>query len=101
MSNGLLPPNGLPAADVYPDFGGVGGAAQLAPIVGALLTLVLIVAVLMLVVCAVTWAIASSHGNYRTARRARTGLWIAIGAAVLAGGAVTWANFLIRLGATL
>lgn len=101
MPNSFLPPNGLLAANVYPDFAGIGGAGQLAAIVGALLTVVLIVAVLMLVVCAVAWAIASSHGDYRTASRARTGLWIAVGSAVLAGGAVTWANFLIHLGATL
>ena len=96
-----LPPNRVLAAAVYPNFGGVGGSGQLASMVGVLLTVVLIVAVLMLIVCAVIWAISSAHGNYQAASKARTGLWVAIGAAALAGAAVTWANFLIHLGSTL
>ena len=38
--------------DVFPDFGGVGGAGDLQTVIGALLTFVLIIAVLMLIVCA-------------------------------------------------
>jgi hypothetical protein len=105
MSNVLLPPNRVLTerltGDVYPNFGAVGGSGQLASVVGALLTVVLIVAVLMLVVCAITWALANSHGNYQTAGRARAGLWIAIGTAALAGAGVTWTNFLLHLGSTL
>ena len=87
--------------DVFPDFGGVGAASQLRSIVGALLTFVLITAVLMLIVCAIIWAIASAHGNYQAATRARTGLWVAVGAAALAGAGVTWLNFLLRIGTHL
>lgn len=83
---------------VFPDFGAVNGAARLSTAIGALLTIVLIVAVLMLVICAVSWAVASAHGNYHAAIKARTGVWVALGAAVLAGAGVTWANFLIDLG---
>ncbi len=56
--------------DVFPDFGGVGGAGDLRAIVGALLMFVLIIAVLMLIVCAIVWAIASSSGNYQAATKA-------------------------------
>jgi steroid 5-alpha reductase family enzyme len=105
MPNLLLPPNRVLTerltTNVYPNFGGVGGADQLSSVIGALLTLVLVVAVLMLVVCAITWALANSHGNYQTAGRARTGLWVAVGTAALAGAGVTWANFLLHLGNTL
>jgi steroid 5-alpha reductase family enzyme len=87
--------------DVFPDFGGVGASGDLRSVVGALLTFVLIVAVLMLVVCAIVWAIASAHGNYQAATKARTGLWVAVGAAALAGAGVTWVNFLLDLGSTL
>ena len=87
--------------DVFPDFGGVGGAADLRAIVGALLMFVLVTAVLMLIVCAIVWAIASAHGNYQAATRARTGLWVAVGAAALAGAGVTWLNFLLRIGTHL
>lgn len=87
--------------NVFPDFGAVGGTADLKQIVGALLTIILIVAVLMLIVCAIIWAIASANGNHHAATRARAGLWVAVGAAVLAGGGVTWMNFLLDLGNTL
>lgn len=86
------------ATGVFPDFGAVNGAAGLSTAIGALLTIVLVVAVLMLIICAVTWAAASAHGNYHSAVKARTGVWVALGAAVLAGAGVTWANFLIDLG---
>lgn len=91
----------LVLASVGPDFGGVGGSSTLATIVGALLMIVLVVSVLMLVVCAIVWAIASSAGNYQAATRARSGLWVAIGAAALAGAGVTWMNFLLDLGRDL
>jgi steroid 5-alpha reductase family enzyme len=89
------------APQVGPDFGGVGASGTLAEIVGALLTVVLIVAVLMLVACAIGWAVASASGNYQAVARARGGLWVAIGAAALAGGGVTWMNFLLRTGSSL
>ena len=87
--------------DVFPDFGGVGGAGQLRAIVGALLMFVLIVAVLMLIVSAIVWAIASAHGNYQAAGKARAGLWVSVGAAALAGAGVAWVNFLLDVGTRL
>ena len=87
--------------DVFPDFGGVGGAAELRSIVGALLMFVLVTAVLMLIVCAIVWAVASAHGNHHAATRARTSLWVAVGAAALAGAGVAWLNFLLDVGTRL
>ena len=87
--------------DIFPDFGAVGGAAELQSIVGALLTFVLIMAVLMMIISGVTWALASANGNFQTATRARMGLFVACGAAALAGGGVTWVNFLLDVGSTL
>jgi steroid 5-alpha reductase family enzyme len=86
---------------VGPDFGAVGGSGQLQSVVGALLMIVLILAVLMLIVCAVTWGLSSSHGNHHTAAKARAGLLVSLGAAVLAGAGVAWMNFLLDLGSTL
>jgi len=85
--------------DVFPDFGAVGGQAELRAIVGALLTIVLITAVLMLVISATVWAISSANGNISSAVRARTGFLVSIGAAALAGLGVTWINFLLGVGA--
>ena len=87
--------------DVFPDFGGVGGAGDLRAIVGALLMFVLIIAVLMLIVCAIVWAIASSSGNYQAATKACTGLFVSVGAAALAGAGVAWVNFPLGIGEQL
>lgn len=89
------------AMDVFPDFGAVGASGDLRSVVGALLTFVLVIAVLMLIVCAIVWAVASAQGNYQAATKARTGLWVAVGAAALAGAGVAWVNFLLDLGSTL
>ncbi|WP_246222646.1 DUF6112 family protein [Phytoactinopolyspora limicola] len=86
---------------VFPDFEGVRGSGDLAAVVGALLTIGLVVAVLMLVISAVTWALSAAAGNYQVASRARVGAWVSIGAAALTGAGVAWMNFLIDLGTTL
>jgi len=90
-----------PAPLLGPDFGAVGGAADLRSIVGALLTYGLLVAVLMVVVCGCTWAIASASGSWGGATRAKTGVAVALGGAVLTGGALAWANWLLGVGASL
>ena len=86
---------------VGPDFGAVGGSSQLRAIVDALLTYGLITAVLMVVICAATWAIGSAQGSWQTASKAKTGLFVSLGGAVLTGGALAWANWLLDVGATL
>jgi hypothetical protein len=86
---------------VGPGFGAIGGSGELRRIVGALLTFGLLTAVLMLVVCGATWAIASANGSWQTASRAKTGLLVALGGAVFTGGAPAWANWLLEVGASL
>ncbi|ALN13901.1 DUF6112 family protein [Acidipropionibacterium acidipropionici] len=87
--------------DVFPNFDGLGGIGDLREVVGALLTIVLIVAVHMLIVSAIIWAIASANGNLAAASKARAGVLVALGAAVLAGGGVAWMNWLMHLGEQL
>ena len=87
--------------DVYPDFDAVGGRSALIGIVGALVTITLIVAVLMLIICAIVWAVSSSTGNATAATRGRVGVLVSNGAAALAGAGVAWLNFLLRVGTTL
>lgn len=84
--------------NVFPDFDGLSGIGDLRAVIGALLTFVLIIAVLMLIVSAIIWAIATAHGNHAIAGKGRTGVLVALGAAVLAGGGVAWMNWLIALG---
>ena len=86
---------------IFPDFNGLGGIGDLRAVVGALLTFVLIIAVLMLIISAIVWAIASAHGNYATASKGRICVLVAVGAAILAGGGVAWMNWLINLGQQL
>ncbi len=88
-------------ARVFPDFGAVSGSGDLKHIIGALLTYGLLTAVLMLIVCAVAWAIASAYGSWHGATRAKAGLMVALGGAVLTGGALAWTNWMLDLGATL
>ena len=87
--------------DVGPDFGAVGGSGELRSIVGALLTYGLVIAVLVLVVSATTWAIASSSGSWHSAQKAKTGCLVALGGAALTGAALAWANWLLGIGAHL
>lgn len=86
---------------VFPDFGAVSGRGRLEQIVGALLTYGLIAAVLMVIVCGSIWALASSHGSWQSAARAKTGLFVALAGAVLIGSAPAWTDWLIEVGARL
>lgn len=87
--------------NVYPNIDSVGGRSTLIGIVGALLTITLIVAVLMMVISGIVWAVSSSSGNFQSAAKGKIGVFVALGGAVLAGAGVTWMNFLLNLGDTL
>ena len=87
--------------NVFPDFGGLSGIGDLKVVIGAMLTIILVVAVLMIIVSAIIWAISTSSGNPAVASKARAGVFVALGAAILAGGGVTWLNWLIHLGEQL
>ena len=87
--------------NVFPDFDSLGDLSDLKAAIGAVLTIVLIVAVLILIVSGLTWALASSSGNYGLANKGRVGTLVALGAAALAGAAVEWINWLIGVGEQL
>ena len=83
---------------VFPDFDGLGGIGDLRAVVGALLTFVLIVAVLMLIVSAIIWAYGSNSSNPHLAGRGKIGVLVSCGAAVVCGAAVTLINFFWNVG---
>lgn len=87
--------------NVFPDFDSLGGIGDLRVVIGALLTIILIVAVLMIIICAIIWAIATSTGNPGMSAKGRDGVFVALGAAALAGCGVAWINWLISLGEQL
>lgn len=84
--------------EVFPDFEGLSGIEDLREVAGALLMFVLIVAVLMLIVSGICWAIGSSNGNYQLAARGRAGVVVSFAGAILAGAGVAWLNWLITIG---
>ncbi|MGK0721800.1 DUF6112 family protein [Leucobacter sp. W1478] len=87
--------------NVFPDFGSMSGIGDLKVVIGAMLTIILVVAVLMIIISAIIWAISTSSGNPAVAAKARAGVFVALGTAILAGGGVTWLNWLIHLGEQL
>lgn len=87
--------------NVFPDFGGLDGIGDLKVVIGAMLTIILVVAVLMIIVSAILWVVASSSGNPGLASKGRAGVFVAVGAAALAGCGVAWINWLINLGEQL
>lgn len=86
---------------MFPDFDGLLGIGDLKQTIGALLMFVLVIAVLMVVISAIVWGLAASHGNPATATKGHIGVLVAASAAALAGAGVAWVNWLIVLGGQL
>ncbi|WP_125777996.1 DUF6112 family protein [Antribacter gilvus] len=82
---------------VRPDFSAVAGTG-FGEVVGALLTFTLLTAVAVLIASAITWAVAASAGSWQTVAKARTGVLVALGGAALAGAALGWGTWLLKLG---
>jgi Family of unknown function (DUF6112) len=91
----------MASVGVYPNLNGIGGIGRFEGVIGALMSIVLVAAVLMIVVCAAAWAIGSWQANPTVASRARAGLLVGVAAAVLDGAGIAWLNFLIHIGPTL
>ena len=68
--------------DIDPNSSGLPGIEQLRTIVGAVMTVGLILSVLALIVSAIVWAYGSNSSNPHLAGRGKTGLLISCGAAV-------------------
>lgn len=84
--------------DIAPNSDGLPGIAQLRTIVGAVMTVGLILAVLALIVAAIVWAMGANSSNPHLAGRGKTGVLVALGTAILCGGAVTLINFFWDVG---
>ncbi|MGP5390305.1 DUF6112 family protein [Glutamicibacter arilaitensis] len=84
--------------DIDPNSNGLPGISQLREIVGAVMTVGLILAVLALIVSAIVWAYGSNSSNPHLAGRGKIGVLVSCGAAVLCGAAVTLVNFFWDVG---
>lgn len=84
--------------DIDPNTNGLPGIDAFQTIVGALMTVGLICAVLGVIVSSIVWAFGANSSNPQLAGRGKTGVLVALGAAVLCGAAVAAVNFFWTVG---
>jgi hypothetical protein len=85
-------------ADISPNSNGLPGISSLSNIVGALLTIGLIACVAGLVIAAIVWAIGTHSSNPHLGSRGKTGVLVALVAAMLIGGANVLVDFFVTAG---
>ncbi len=89
----------LPAdITINPNSDGLPGISQLRSIVGASMTVGLILAVLALIISAVVWALGANSSNPHLAGRGKLGVLVALGAAIITGASVALVNFFWNVG---
>jgi hypothetical protein len=84
--------------DIRPNTNGLPGIQQLRSIVGASMTIGLILAVLALIISAIVWALGANSSNPHLAGRGKLGVLVALGAAIVCGASVTLVNFFWNVG---
>lgn len=96
-------PTGMVLAnvDVTPNDDGLPGIAALRDIVGAVMTIALILSVLALLISAIVWGFGSNSSNPHLASRGKIGVLVSCAAAVITGAAVTLINFFWDVGQTV
>lgn len=83
---------------ITPNANGLPGIEQLRSIVGAVMTVGLILAVLALIIAAIVWAFGSNASNPHLAGRGKMGVVVALAAAIVCGGSVALVNFFWNVG---
>ena len=83
---------------ISPNSDGLPGIQQLRSIVGASMTIGLILAVLALILSAIVWALGANSSNPHLAGRGKVGVLVALGAAIVCGASVTLVNFFWNVG---
>jgi len=84
--------------DIDPNTDGLPGIEQLRVIVGAAMTVGLILAVLALIISAVVWGYGANSSNPHLASRGKIGVLVSCGAAIICGASVTLVNFFWNVG---
>ncbi|GAA4699915.1 DUF6112 family protein [Nocardioides conyzicola] len=84
--------------NISPNSNGLPGIQQLRSVVGASMTIGLILAVLALIISAVVWALGANSSNPHLAGRGKTGVLVALGSAIVCGASVTLVNFFWHVG---
>lgn len=89
----------LPAnIDINPNDSGLPGISQLRTIVGAVMTIGLILSVLALIISAIVWGFGANSSNPHLAGRGKIGVLVSCAAAVICGASVTLINFFWNVG---
>lgn len=91
-------PRELIVIDIDPNGTGLPGIDQLRTIVGAVMTIGLVLSVLALIVAAIVWGFGANSSNPHLASRGKTGVLVSCGAAIICGAAVTLVNFFWGVG---
>lgn len=91
---GLLPLD----INISPNDNGLPGISQLRTIVGAIMTIGLILSVLALIISAIVWGFGANSSNPHLAGRGKVGVLVSCGAAVICGASVTLINFFWNVG---
>lgn len=84
--------------NISPNSNGLPGIGQLRTIVGATMTVGLVLAVLALIVSAAVWALGANSSNPHMAGRGKFGVLIGLGAAIVTGASVALVNFFWNVG---
>src|SRR5687767_5764449 len=84
--------------NISPNSDGLPGIAQLRSVVGASMTIGLILAVLALIISAIVWALGANSSNPHLAGRGKLGVLVGLGAAIICGASVTLVNFFWNVG---
>ena len=84
--------------DITSNDDGLPGIAQLRNIVGAVMTIGLILSVLALIISAIVWGFGANSSNPHLAGRGKVGVLVSCGAAIICGAAVTLINFFWNVG---
>ncbi|MBK0420254.1 MULTISPECIES: DUF6112 family protein [Microbacteriaceae] len=87
--------------DINPNDSGLPGISALRTVVGAVMTIGLILSVLALIVSAVIWGFGSNSSNPHLSSRGKVGVLISCGAAIITGASVTLINFFWNVGQTV
>ena len=83
---------------IDPNSNGLPGIGQLKKIVGASMTVGLVLAVLALIISAIVWALGANSSNPHLAGRGKLGVLVALAAAIVCGASVTLVNFFWNVG---
>ena len=83
---------------IDPNSNGLPGIGQLKKIVGASMTVGLVLAVLALIISAIVWALGANSSNPHLSGRGKLGVLVALGAAIVCGASVTLVNFFWDVG---